>query len=463
MARRVPLLVGFASIFAVLGCGKEDPVEEDPMQEGLSPSARCTRYLECASSAAPSTLGPLLEAYGWGGTCWHSTQEAADLCSDACLDGLRQLQELAPDDPACVQPKPEPETGSDVVTEREVDLLLVVDNSGSMGPKQATLARAMDALVLGFANASPPVDVRVAVTTTDNGNPWCTSTTPEAGSLTTNSCRERLESFVFNGANAIDARNQACLDVCARESLGLPDPWIEVTAVGPAEAGEQLRCLVPQGIDGCGLEQPLESMRKSIVRSLDNGFHRPGARLAVILVTDEADCSYNSDHESIFLPEGHRTFWSDPEASGPSSAVCWNAGVRCSGDPGSLSCTTADLTPEGELAANPPEDASLHPISRYIEQLEEHGALVMAIDGVALDGRVRYSVMQEPFFDLDYGVDPGCINESEYEYEFGIPPVRMRAVIEAVSGPGHEASICASSYGPAMTEFVTRIIETLPQ
>jgi hypothetical protein len=71
-----------------------------------------------------------------------------------------------------------------------VDVLLVVDNSGTMGPGQIALTQAMDSLVARLDNEG--LDYRIAVTTTDVGNPWCGTTSPEAGNFVASSCRARL-------------------------------------------------------------------------------------------------------------------------------------------------------------------------------------------------------------------------------------------------------------------------------
>ncbi len=411
MTRRRPLFVVLCTSLAILGCDPpEPPAEEEPDQA-------------------------------------------------ACTEGVR---EPAAQDTGCFEPpppEPEPELEPGTVREREVDLLLVVDNSWSMGTKQRRLAQSMDALVSAFASAEPPVDLRVGVTTTDNGNPWCRLTTPEAGQLVGSGCHERLDSFVVSGDTNVDVRDSACLEICARESLELDDPWVDVAAYSPAESGELLRCLVPQGIDGCGFEQPLMATSRALERATENGFHRPTARLAVILVTDEADCSHNQAQEWAFLAEGDRALWSDPTAIRPTSAVCWNAGVRCSGDPSALDCMVADRTATGEAAADPEHDAVLYPVSRFIEQLEAEGAMIMAIDGVAADGSVRYREALDPRFGDDFGIEPGCRDGSDW----GLPPVRIHKVIESVSGAGMESSVCASDYAPAMTGFARRIIESLPQ
>ncbi len=358
------------------------------------------------------------------------------------------------------------DTGN-VATAREVDVLFVVDNSGSMGEEQAKLASVVNILVAGLESASPPVDYRIGVTTTDNGNPWCSGTSPEGGQLRATSCRQRTEEFVFNGAQTIDATQAACFDGCSLENLGLDQNWIEVSPssgtsnVINGSIEENLRCMLPQGINGCGFEAQLESMWKAIRRSeTDNdasfGFHRPEALLTVVIVSDEVDCSYNSEFETIFLPDGNRVFWSDPDDGAPSSAVCWNAGVSCSGS------SPYDCRPESyDVNGNPGVDgdqAVLRPIERYTDELRARGAYVFGIDGVSTAGSVVYADALDPQYQRDYGIGPGCENGGQY----GVPPVRMRGLIDTVSGPGNESSVCDANYGVAMNTLVGGILARLP-
>lgn len=456
----------------MLACGRKDTAaEEGPVQEGLSPSARCTRYLECATAVTPAGLGALLDAYGWGGSCWESTQEVANQCADACGIGLRQLQEIAPDDPACAEADAETETDTDgdtgtgEVSEREVDLIFVVDNSGSMGPAQANLAVASSQLIRELDAADPPVDYRIAVTTTDNGNPWCGQTSPEAGGLRATSCRGRSHEFVFAGAQTVDAFDQACAGVCDLETLGFDGLWLDVqrstgTSNVTGSVADNLSCMLPQGIDGCGFEAPLESMWKAVSRTETQGqpgygFHRPGALLAVVIVTDEADCSYNDEYESIFLPDGDRAFWSDPSAASPTSAVCWNAGVACTGT-GPYACQVQDYGSDGAPQSDP-DQAVLRPIDRYTDQLVERGAYLFAIDGVNADGSVTYAPGDAQFM-ADFGIGPGC----QSTVARAVPPVRIRETVARVSGGGNERSICDVDYAPAMVALAAGIIARLP-
>src|SRR5690606_3982152 len=123
---------------------------------------------------------------------------------------------------------------------------------------------------------------RIGVTTTDNGNPWCNATTPEAGALVMSSCRTRLGDFVFD---TVDAQDLACNDICSLDEDALeiiptateydaeptPRPWLErieghKNIPATTSTVEAFQCFGPQGINGCGFESPLESMSLALAR-----------------------------------------------------------------------------------------------------------------------------------------------------------------------------------------------------
>jgi hypothetical protein len=358
---------------------------------------------------------------------------------------------------------------------RGVDILFVIDNSGSMGEEQSMLSAGVGA----FLDALPP-DVRIGITTTDHGNPWCDETTPEEGALVASSCRSRPQDFVFAGAQPYI--EDACLPVCPKEGaeISLPDPWLELRADGDDDlpdgvsAEVSLRCLLPQGINGCGFEQHLEAMAATLRRSSTEGdpaegFLRPDALLAIVVVTDEADCSYNPAYESIFASEGQRVFWEDPDATAPSSAICWNAGVTCSGRPDGYDCRAADLGLDGQAVApgTAESDAVLRPVAGYVHalrQLEiakqriapEHEILVALIAGLGSDGEPVYADAQmDPTFQSDVGIGPGCQSNAVR----AVPPVRMLQLADTfrVGDRRNTFSVCDEDYGPALAEIADAI------
>ncbi len=371
-----------------------------------------------------------------------------------------------------------------------VDILFVIDNSGSMAEHQVKLEAGIAEL---FARLDAvDADYRIGFTTTDNGNPWCPvgTTTPEAGKLVLSSCEQRLDDFVFDGG-AIDARDVACSDPCTLDPADLvitptstdvdPNlvarPWIERRAgVTNLPAGtdpvEAFKCFAPQGINGCGFESPLESMLQGLARAQDvdevsYGFLRQDAVLAVVILTDEVDCSYNQEWAAIFEQDGDKVFWEDPSEPFPSSALCWNAGVTCIGSSsGYDGCEPVNKDELGNETANPSR-AVLHSVSRYTARLaaietqlhDYHPdldvlfTLIAGVEGGGEDWTVTYADAEDPAWQLAFGIGPGCTGADGLS---ATPPVRLRSVAETVDPLGLY-SVCAADYGQAMASLGDRI------
>jgi hypothetical protein len=403
-----------------------------------------------------------------------------------------------PTDPSGGSAESGPGTGPNGVqltVNKDVDILFVIDNSGSMGEEQGRLVADIASLVAVLEDPAVGANYRIGITTTDNGNPWCGSTSPEAGKLQMSSCRGRIGDFLFNGSPPADASAVACTDVCDVDTLPIlptttefePDPrqrpWIEFIE-GQSNLGgdlttiEAIRCAAPQGIAGCGFESHLESMYKALLRSrtageAEYGFMRTNAILSVVVLTDEVDCSYNDAYQSIFLPEDQggnpSVFWSDPDAAAPTSAACWNAGVVCEGSGTPYdSCRSSNKDTGGAIDVSD-EEAVLYPVSRYVEFVQEieilkqqytpgQEVLVSVIGGVpdGYDGtNLAYSNSLDPIDQTNFGIGPGCTyDDADPMTPVGTarPPVRMREFAEQFEvGDGPNLySICQDSYSDAL-------------
>jgi hypothetical protein len=212
-------------------------------------------------------------------------------------------------------------------------------------------------------------------------------------------------------------------------------------------------------------------MHKSLLRGWTDvgdaahGFLRDDANLVVIFVTDEVDCSHNSEFDTAFLPNGNRVFWSNPDEGQPTSAVCWNAGVECSGagDP-YTECHSQGYDVDGNLAASP-DTAVLHPLDRYTSILQDVQAgktagrvHLFGIVGVDDSGSATYQdSVGDPVFQEDFGIGSGCGSP----IGTAVPPVRLRELIETIDGTAANnlTSICGSDYGPALTNLAQRIVD----
>jgi hypothetical protein len=383
-----------------------------------------------------------------------------------------------------------------LVTNDAVDILFVIDDSASMDEEQAVLATNLESFVRVLERPGVDLDYRIGITTTDVGNPACQGSSPEVGALLLRSCRDHLEDFVGRGDGSpeLDAP-EICRDVCPEPWSGLatlpttteeddtprPRPWIERIAGRTnlpegLDTAQALQCIGPQGIAGCEFESPLEAMDRALRRSFTDGdpafgFVRDHAVLLVVIVTDEDDCSSSPAGASIFLPEGEHVFWSDPTASEPTSAVCWNASVECSElEEGKYEeCHAVDRDVEGNAVAEENADALavLGPLSGYADLLQgiedqkqrifpEQQVLVSLLAGVNSDGSVSYaSTAFDPAFERDFGIGPGC----QSQWGRAAPPVRLRELAEAfqVGDQRNTFSICEADYSVALEAVAERL------
>ncbi|PRP95400.1 hypothetical protein ENSA5_39910 [Enhygromyxa salina] len=377
---------------------------------------------------------------------------------------------------------------------KKVDVLLVIDNSGSMGEEQANLAANFGPFIEKLEDAG--ADYRIGITTTDLGGTNCQTGT--GGELHLGSCLDRPETFEFAGDDQYDV---ACAAQCEYGDAELTirptpltadgeasaRPWIESfngvdnlpEAIGVLDA---FQCFAPQGISGCGWESPLEAMARALTNMQDPtqpeyGFLRHDALLAVLIVTDEVDCSFGVGMEgALFEAE---TFWAET-ANFATSAVCWNAGVACSGDSPYEDCWDVNLDAQGQETSDPAQMV-LRPVSRYVEQLEAVAAtkqagrevLVSVIAGVPAgysEGEAEqvFADSDDPEFQRDFGIGAGCANEVEGVVQTAIPPVRLETFASAFMAPSlgdkgrNLYSVCEADYTPAILDIVAGIELELP-
>ncbi|HWB79485.1 MAG TPA: VWA domain-containing protein [Nannocystaceae bacterium] len=357
---------------------------------------------------------------------------------------------------------------------KDVDLLFVIDDSASMGPFQERLAANFPAFVNVLEDAEVKANYRIAITTTDVGNPACAGASSERGAFVASSCRSRQADFV---SGELDVAQASCLDNCAYDGL-VPQPtttayddvprsrpWLE-SIEGNNNVGttttEAAQCWLPQGIAGCELVSPLEAGYLALERARTPGdpaygFLRETAFLFVVYVTGGSDCSASPEGEAIFTAPN--AFWTDPSAA--TQGACWSAGVACSapsdGPDGTTiygACEPADRGLDGGPAA--PEDAVLFPIPRYLDQFEElraervpYGADVraMAVAGYPIGtDELEFASSADPDVQREHGIAPNCTSDGG----IGIPPVRVAAVVEATAIDSDDASICTDDYSPVL-------------
>ena len=203
----------------------------------------------------------------------------------------------------------------------KMDVLFVIDNSGSMGQEQTNLIANFPAFITVLNNSG--LDYRVAVTTTGRDYSY-TMTTP-LGSLPQSQ---------DGGDNGAMLKPAAC---------NMTKRWIDKADVDPQAT---FSCVANVGTGGPSDEMPLSAMRDAFEeRMTDNtnmGFRRADALLAVVFLTDEEDCSYEQSVSLAFgqslcdsMTEpvgnyvtfldtytGHRSRWATAAIAEPGPGAC---------------------------------------------------------------------------------------------------------------------------------------------
>jgi hypothetical protein len=192
-----------------------------------------------------------------------------------------------------------------VPVSQEIDILFVLDNSGSMAGEQLALARSFRAFSERLEGSFGPGNYRIAVVTTGmESGQECPQCCPR--------CDASRDDFCLNESGE-SGRFQDRLGTPLRldppEFTFTTEPACRVVTSAnkdcffDSQAGEYGRGTVFVGTHGCGFEQGLEAMRRAleIARSAPEanpGFlQNPDAALAVIVVSDEEDCGRWGDFD----------------------------------------------------------------------------------------------------------------------------------------------------------------------
>jgi len=347
---------------------------------------------------------------------------------------------------------------------RDIDLLFVVDNSGSMAYGQTNARVGFEALTASLSNMPAGLpNLHVGVTSTDLGTgmfqiTYCEEVGGDAGALVKGNCTNPV-----GGKNYIidvepqsceiskDTNNTCSAHTCSQANCAAEPTtmFVEDTATGcprcrnydGGSLEEVFDCVANLGTMGCGFEQPLESMYKALDPSntANTGFVRDNAFLAIILITDEDDCSGSN-------PQLYDNTQTDINSTlGPlTSYRCFEFGITC------------DINSRTHLGARrdcvPREDAAalLYPLSRYtqfLRALKDPQMLIMA----AIAGPVTPSPSGLGF-DVEVGLDDQDQPEVQYSCASGsgnaTPGIRIYNLISDMND-GEEAPGWA--YSPICT------------
>lgn len=208
-------------------------------------------------------------------------------------------------------------TALKAIPNRQLDLLFVIDSSPSMLDKQRALAESFPAMIDALARVDGGLpDLHIGVITSDLGTLAAASPTPAPaiGQIGDGGCAGEGDGGALRVGGA-----------------ALPEPFLWDVA-GPGggrvrnyagELRDAFAQLASVGQGGCGFEQPLAALGRALVLPANAGFLRPDSNLAVVIITDEDDCSVLDP--AFFGPDS-------PELGALQSFRCTRFGVACEPD-----------------------------------------------------------------------------------------------------------------------------------
>jgi hypothetical protein len=165
-----------------------------------------------------------------------------------------------------------------LIPPQKLDVLFVIDNSGSMSEEQQAVANNLSAFVSELrTRGGVPQDFNVGVITTS------------------------VYQYVVTDKPRYLWPGQAGL---LQGTVSGSDP----------ELLTKFAALVKQGTDGSGQETPFEAVRLALTLPSNFEFFRPGARLLVVILTDEDDCSELGGTPTVFVGDGTKD-WCHDQAS----------------------------------------------------------------------------------------------------------------------------------------------------
>ena len=332
---------------------------------------------------------------------------------------------------------------------REIDILFMIDNSSSMLPLQAKLLsnfpvfmNVLEDLPMGLP------DVHIAVVSSDTG--------PGKFDLPQYHCSFGGDRGQFQSRRAAPAPRRRSTP--ARPYLSAANNQAVKNYAG--DIADAFTCIAQLGDQGCGFEGQLKSIRWALdpANTPDSnvGFLRPEAYLAVILITNEDDCSVPDDSSLI---DPSQQLMTDP--LGPLwSYRCNEFGHLCNIN-GTLSppprgiatnldgCVSND-TPTGRLTHVADEISFLRGLKPDPNQI-----MVAAITGPS----TPYSVELIP--------DPNPANNQmianvvhscmENGGEYGDPSVRINQWVHGFGDNGLLLTICADSFAQSLMTIAKKL------
>ncbi|HEY2899542.1 MAG TPA: vWA domain-containing protein [Polyangia bacterium] len=331
----------------------------------------------------------------------------------------------------------------------KLDVIFMIDNSDSMAAKQANLTRNFPQFMQQLKmSSSSALDVHIAVISSDLG------AGPQA---LIDSCRPGGD----NGAFQHTARGKG--GTCTAVPRG---SFISSGPDGNNFDGaieDVFSCIAELGFSGCGFEHQLASLRRALggdptapMPAENAGFLRADARLGVVIITDEDDCSAPPDTDLFTgLTDTLTSHYGAFE-----SYRCNEFGHLCDGNP--------PLRQAGVVlqncTSNETASSKLLKVGDMVSFLrglkpDPNDLVVATITGLPTSYETQLSAPNELSFANEryIQVKPSCSSPPGSMNGTADPAVRLAQFTQAFKDKGLLRSICVDQLADVMKEIAISI------
>jgi hypothetical protein len=366
-----------------------------------------------------------------------------------------------------------------------VDILVMVDNSSSMTSMQQKMVAqfpafisSLEALPLGLPN------IHLAVVSSDMGAP--------------SDVQDSIQCSVSGDSGVFFSKPEG---TCTATTLATGATFIsnvDGVANYTGDLGDLFSCIALLGDSGCGFEHQLASVARALGAdgqpppATNTGFLRDDAELAILILTNEDDCSapasatplpifsLNGGTQSITNPYGPLGDYrcngvplgghlcNDPTGTDPTALV--QPPLNPPADAANLGTTpTLNLT---NCESNETASSGLTNISTFISGIKalkadpDNDIVVAAIMGAATPYTVEWvpgsGVSNELWPQVQHACGPASSDTNpagqiSTDETFGDPTVRLTQWVKAFGDNGITASICDADYAPAFQQIANKI------
>ncbi|NVB85145.1 MAG: hypothetical protein HOV81_42660 [Kofleriaceae bacterium] len=325
------------------------------------------------------------------------------------------------------------------IQNRDIDILFVVDSSPSMSDQQRALVASFPQMMDALATLDGGLpNLHIGVVTTDMG----TTTATGVGLAIPGSaggCFGAGDDGVLRSGVVPELGSALYISDVAN-----PDGTRARNYTG--ELRDVFSALATVGAEGCGYEQPFRAMRRALENPANAGFLRPEANLAVVILSDEDDCSAKAPS----------FFGSDTQTLGPlESFRCTRFGVTC--DTGGT--TEADMNMVGAKSDchDNPTSAYVDDVGQYVDFLanlkgDPNRVMVAAIVGDPTQVSVALKPPPQATVPIP-SLEPACSFEGPNGLEVADPAVRIGQLLAAFPSRSALTSICSQDLSLSLTSI----------